>query len=257
MPQKLSKKNQSVEKVFHIIEVMASNREPMRLQDIANQVKMPASTTLRLVNTMVNLGYARQDPNLRYGLSLKFMKIGSLISSQISIRDIAHPYLVELSTKCEESACIAIEQNMEIVYLDVVDGPDGMLKITQHIGKNAPMHCTGVGKIILQNYDTKEISQMISQKGLPVLTPNTITSKEDLLDEIEKIRTQGYALDNEECELGARCIAAGIKDYSGKVVAAISVSGPISRMTMERIDAIKGTVIESARKVSKLLAYNE
>ncbi len=200
MLQKSAKLNQSVEKVLQIIETMAQSREPLRLQDISMKVKMPSSTTLRLINTLMNCGYANQDPNtLRYTLSLKFMEIGSLVSSQLNIRDIAHPYLVELSKKCKESVCLAIEQNMEVVYIDVIDGPDGMLKITQRIGKIAPIHSTGVGKLMLLNYDSSQIEHMIKTKGMAALTPNTITTKQGLLNELKKIRNQGYALDNEEC----------------------------------------------------------
>lgn len=258
MLQKSAKLNQSVEKVLQIIETMAQSREPLRLQDISMKVKMPSSTTLRLINTLMNCGYANQDPNtLRYTLSLKFMEIGSLVSLQLSIRDIAHPYLVELSKKCKESVCLAIEQNMEVVYIDVIDGPDGMLKITQRIGKIAPIHSTGVGKLMLLNYDSSQIDQMIKTKGMAALTPNTITTKQGLLIELEKIKNQGYALDNEECELGARCLSVGIKDYTGKIVAGISVSGPITRMSMNYIEEIKDTVMDTSRKVSELLAYKE
>ncbi|MGI6226738.1 MAG: IclR family transcriptional regulator [Peptococcales bacterium] len=258
MPRKLSKINQSVEKVFQIIEIMANSRESMRLQDIALKADIPASTVLRLINTLVSCGYANQDPiTLKYSLSLKFTLIGSLVSSQTSIRDIAHPLLLELSKKCKESVCLAIEQDMEVVYLDVIDGPDGILKITQRIGKVAPLHSTAVGKILMLNYDSVQLNQVIALKGLTALTPNTITNKEELLEELEKIKTQGYALDNEECELGARCIAAGIKDYSGKYIGAISISGPITRMTMEQIDAYKYIVIDTAQSISELMAYKE
>lgn len=258
MVQKLAKINQSVEKVFQIIEIMAHSREPLRLQEIAMKVEMPASTTLRLINTLMSCGYANQDSNtLKYSLSLKFMQIGSFVSSQTSIRDIAHPHLLELSKKCKESVCLAIEQDMEVVYLDVIDGPDGILKITQRIGKIAPMHSTGVGKLMLLNYDLKQLGNMITAKGLVALTPNTITTKDELLKELEKIKDQGYALDNEECELGARCLSAGIKDYTGKNIAGISVSGPTTRMTMDYIDAIKNTVMDTAKKISEMLAYKE
>ena len=258
MSNKLTKTNQSVEKMFQIIEVMAESREPMRLQDIASHVDMPTSTTLRLINTLMNCGYANQDPlTLRYSLSLKFMYIGSLVNSQINIRDVAHPYLVELSRKCKESVCLAIEQNMEVVYIDVIDGPDGMLKITQRIGKVAPMQSTGVGKLMLLNYDSESLDCMISSKGLIALTPNTITSKQDLLAELGKVKKQGYALDDEECELGARCLSVGIKDYTKKIVAGISVSGPTTRMTMDYIEKIKDEVLETSRIISEILSYNE
>ncbi|MGE4283004.1 MAG: IclR family transcriptional regulator [Clostridia bacterium] len=256
MKQKLAKSNQSVEKVLQIIEIMSESRKPMRLQDIALRAELPASTTLRLVNTLLTHGYANQDPEtLRYTLSLKLTHIGSLVASQVSIRDSAHPYLLELSHKCQEAACLAIDENMQVVYMDVVDGPDGMLKITQRIGKVSPMHCTGIGKILMLNYTMNQVNQYIALKGLTIFTPHTIATKNDLLDELDTIRNQNYALDNEECELGARCIAAGIKDYSGKYVGGISISGPLSRMTIERMDVLKDIVIDTANKISKLLSY--
>lgn len=258
MQKKLAKINQSVEKVFQIIEIMAESGERLRLQDIAMKADMPASTALRLVNTLVNCGYAHQDPDtLKYYLSLKFMLIGSYVSSQTSIRDIAHPYLRELSKKCKESVCLALDQDMEVVYIDVIDGPHGMLKITQRIGKAAPLHSTAVGKILLLNYDSEQLNQFIELKGLEALTPNTVTSKEELEKELREIELQGYAIDDEECELGARCISVGIKDYSGKYIAGISVSGPTTRMTKEYINIIKGTVIDTAKTISRLLAYKE
>ena len=148
--EKRSKSNQSVEKTFQIIETMAEARRPIRLQDISQQTKLPASTVLRMINTLVDLGYAFQEQEtLRYGLTLQFARIGSLAGSGIGLRDYAHPVMEKLSTACGEACCLAIEQNEEVVYIDLVDGPDNMLRIMQHIGKRAPMHCTGIGKLLL------------------------------------------------------------------------------------------------------------
>lgn len=256
LKEKLTKKNQSVEKVFQIIECMAENRGPMRLQDIATQVQYPASTSLRLLNTLVSFGYVKQDPETsKYSLSLKFCRIGEAARSQFSIRDIVRPYLVELSERCQESACLAIEQDMTVVYLDVAEGPDKMLRTLQRIGKVAPLHSTGVGKLLLTNYSRTELEALTDRKQLIPLTPNTITSLEGLVEELERVKKQGYALDNEECELGARCVAAPLKDYSGRTVACISVSGPISRMTMERVPAIFEVLQDISRRVSAQLGY--
>lgn len=256
MPTKHSKVNQSVEKVLQIIEIMTRQSGPMRLQDVALKAEMPPSTTLRMLNTLLVYGYVNQDPHtLRYSLSLKFAQIGSMVCDQVSLRDIAHPLLVELSQRCQESGCLAIEQEMEVVYTDVVDGPDSMLKIMQRIGKRAPMHSTGVGKLLLLNYSNRQLGEYIAAKGLPALTPNTLVTREALVGKLEEIRAQGYALDDEECELGARCVAAPVRDFSGKIVAGISVSGPVSRMSMERINIIAPVVMETAAKISKLMAY--
>lgn len=256
MKKTSTKTNQSVEKVFQIIEVMASNKGPIKLQEVSQKLGLPASTVLRFLKTMMLSGYVNQDPETqKYSLSMKFCHIGYLVSCQISIRNVIRPYLVELADRCQESACLAIDQDMMVVYVDVVDGPDNMLKTMQRIGKRAPLHSTGVGKALLIDYSNHEIEHMIKERGLTPLTPNTITTKEDLIAELEKIRKKGYAIDDEECEIGARCVAAPIWDYTGRVVAGISVSGPVSRMNIEKIEYVQTIIKEIASKASQKLGY--
>ena len=108
-------------------------------EDVAEAAGLPPSTALRMLHTLILCGYANQDPmTLRYGLTLKFAYIGSLISARLDVRNLAHPLLLELSARCGESCCLAVEENRQVVYVDVVDGPDGMLQIMQRIGKRAP-----------------------------------------------------------------------------------------------------------------------
>ena len=256
--EKLSKKNQSVEKAFQIIEIMASNRGPMRLNEISAALGLPTSTVLRFLCTLMSYDYVSQDvQTLKYSLSLKFCHIGNLVSSQFNIREPIRPFLYELSDRCHESVCLVIEENMMSAYIDVIDGPDSMLKTLNRIGKTAPLHSTGVGKNLLLNYDEAKLDDLISKKGLLALTANTLTKKEDLLKELERVRTQGYALDDEECEMGVRCIAAPVRDYTGKVIASISVSGPISRMTIDKIEVIKDIIKDIALRISHKLMYVE
>jgi len=230
----------------------------MRLQDIALRTGLPTATALRMINTMQTLGYVHQNADtLRYSLTLKFAHIGNCVSGQVSVRDIARPLLLQLSKTCGESVCLTQERDMEVLYLDIVDGPDNMLKITQYIGKRAPMHCTGAGKLFLLSYSDEKLRDMIEQKGMKQLTVNTITDYDSLQKELVRVRNCGYALDDEECELGARCISAGVRDYTGRIVYGLSVSGPISRMSMERIREIAPVVTDAAREISKLLAGSE
>ena len=257
MEKKLTKSNQSVEKALQIIEVMSKSRGAMRLSDISTEVGLPSSTIIRFLNSLMGYNYVNQDrETLKYSLSLKFCYIASKVSSQISLRDVIRPFLIELSEKCGESACLAIVEDLMMTYIDVVDGPDNMLKTMQRIGKRAPLHSTGVGKLILQEFDATEVDKFIQERGLPSLTPNTITTKEVLIEELIKIKQQGYALDNEECELGARCVAAPLRDYTGKIIACISISGPISRVTNEKMREIQETIIAYSERISKTLGYD-
>ena len=256
MQENISNKNQSVERTFQIIEIMAQGTPSMRLLDIAEKTQLPNSTVLRFLKTLMLYNYVRQDSEtLRYSLSLKFCHIGYMISSQLSIRDIVRPYLIGLSKKCQESTCLAQEEDMTVMYIDAVDGPDNMLKTLQRIGKRAPLHCTGVGKLMLLNYDYAKLDLLIAKYGLISMTPNTITNKDDLLAELSKVSENDFALDDEECELGARCLAAPIRDYTGNVIAAISVSGPTNRMTMKKIDEFKTYISEISCNISKALGY--
>lgn len=249
--------NLSVIKAFNLIEVMAYQPGPMRLQDIARSVGAPSSSVLRLLSSLMSMGYVNQSKDSRYSLSLKFSLIGRLVSAQTDLHGIIHPHLIELEQLCQESACMAIEQDMRVLYADVIHGPDNLLKTTQYIGKTAPMHCTGVGKLLMTNYSAANIDRYIEVRGLQPFTEHTIKTKEALLDELDRIRSQGFALDDEECELGARCIAAPIYDYTKQVVACISVSGPVSRMSHERLRNIQPIILRFSRQLSETLSYTD
>ncbi len=254
--EKRSKSNQSVEKVLQIIEIMAHARGPLRLLEIAQAANIPASTTLRMVNTLVECGYAFQKKDtLRYGLTLQFARIGSQIRGQLSLRDCARPIMEELSAQCKEACCLAVEENSEVVYIELVDGPDNVLRIMQYIGKRAPMHCTGIGKLLLLNKSEAEIRRLMERTGMKKFTENTLTTPEALLKELEQVRRQGWAMDNEECELGARCVAASIRDYTGNVIAGLSISGPSTRLTMESCQEIAQAIKRAGDLISRQMGW--
>lgn len=233
---KLSGSNQSVEKTIRIIEMLAMAKEPMRLSEMAKGVGMPPSTVLRMINTLVELGYAYQEEEEphRYGLTIRFLRIGQMAADHFSIRDVAHPYLIRISRETGESSCLSIEDHYKVRYIDVTEGSGNLITIRQRIGGSGMMHCTGSGKLFLSQYQEEQLDDFIREKGIPGLTSHTLTTKPELMYELESCRRLGYATDDEECEIGMRCIAAPICDSQGKIIAAISISGPISRMTRLR-----------------------
>lgn len=249
-----TKGNQSVGKALKIIEILAGAPEPMRLMDIAALAQMPSSTALRMIATLMGCGYIAQESDTqKYYLTLKFARIGEVAASRFNMRNVIHPYLTRLSHDCGEASCAAVDNDMTALYVDFVDGPDGMLKITQHIGKLSPLHCSGVGKCLLLNYDEGMIEAFIEKKGLPAFTSNTVTSKKRLLRELQEIRQRGYAIDDEECEMGVRCIACGVSDHSGRIAAAISISGPVGRMTEPRVKTISTLLMDAAKEISRFM----
>lgn len=253
---KRTRNNQSGEKLLCILEKMAQCAEPMRIQDLSAALDMNPSTLLRFLSTLVKCGYAAQDPDSsKYYLTLKLCNLASNISFNISLRDIARPYLRALSSAFGESVCLAIEQNESVTYIEVVQGPDQMLRTMQRIGSIAPLHCTGVGKLLLLNYTPAQIDSLVEKKGLPVFTSNTIATKKQLLQELEQVRRRGFAYDNEECEIGAKCVAAPLYDYTGQVAGAISVTGPIFRMTSELIKDKLHILLKTAQDISYKLGW--
>ena len=253
-----TKRNQSIAKALQIIEAMAASDGPMRLQDIGKTVRLPASTVLRFLKTLADHDYVEQNPDtLQYFLTLKLCAVADQIKRQVKIRDIVHPHLLSLSRRLGESTSLAVERDMLVVYIDVVEGPDHMLQTLQRIGKIAPMNTTGVGKALLLDASPDEIEALVKSRGLPKPTSRTISTKKALIAELNATRARGYAIDDEECELGVRCVAVPLRNYSGTVVAAMSTSGPIARMTPNRIKKIGMQFIAAAATISRQLGYQE
>ncbi len=251
-----TKSNQSTEKVFAIIEYLADQHEPVKLRDIAQAVNMNASTVLRFISSLEKMGYVIQNSStLKYSLTMKICALSHKVILNNNIRELAAPFLKSLSRIFGESSCIAIEHEMQVVYIDTQEGPDQMLTTMKRIGNVAPMHCTGVGKLLLLNYSNAELDRYVAIKGLPKLTQNTITTLPALKEELETIRKQGYAFDNEECEIGARCIAVPIRDYTGKIVAAMSIMGPVVRMDDNKIFQNLPYLLDASVQLSKALGY--
>ena len=255
---KATKANQSTEKALAIIEYLAEVRDPARLQDISKDLGINTSTALRFINTLENSGYVLQDSEtLRYFLTMKICTIANKVMSTRTLRDISVPFLKQITRIFGEMSCLAEEHDMTVIYTNVHDGPDKMLRTMSRIGKIAPMHCTGVGKCLMLNYSDAEILKLAEVKGLPVFTKNTISTVEKLREELAEVRSKGYAYDNEECEIGARCVAVPVRDADGKVVASLSVTGPVVRMTDKKIDENICLLFEAADNFSKILGYEK
>ena len=253
MSENQSYKNLSTIKVLNLIELLADANKPMRLMDIAKGLSANPSTTLRFLSALIESGYAAQEPETsRYYLTFKICSIANKISSNVNLRDIAHPYLTRVSSEFGESVCLAVENDMRVVYIDVVEGPDQMLRSMQRIGSIAPLHCTGIGKLFLLNYDAQKIDDYIINKGMSRFTHNTIQTKEHLLREIDSVREKGHAFDNEECEIGARCVAFPIYGKKGNVAAGISVTGPISRLSDSFVQEKLPVIRAAAESISSI-----
>jgi len=250
-------KNQSLKKAIHILEIMVDYAEgSVRLQDIAKDLKMSPSTVLRFLNTFIEHGYVSQDSSTsRYSLTLKLADLGDRNRRNYPLHQVLRKFVKEIAFTFNESASICVESNMQMVYVATEDGPSHMLQTLSRIGRIAPMHATGVGKLYLAQYSENQLQHYVEKMGLVRLTDNTYTDIETLSEELKTIRQQGYAIDNEECEVGVKCIAVPVWDYTNTIVAAMSLSAPTSRLSARRTMEIILYLKELSKRASTELGW--
>jgi DNA-binding IclR family transcriptional regulator len=250
------KKNQSLRKALQILEGLTHISGPIRLQDLAQKLRMPQSTLLRFLNTFIDFGYVGQDPeNCCYYLTLKLVELGARAGGGYPFVHSLSKYIKQAAAAFNESSSLCVERDMQMVYIATEEGPGRMLQTLHRIGHIAPMHATGVGKLHLLNYSNSQLEELEKKRGFTKFTPRTITSLEALRAELAQVRDWGYALDNEECEEGVRCIAVPVFNSLGQVTAAISMSAPVTRMGEERSAEVIGYLKELGSRASRELGW--
>ena len=246
---------QSVLKAGNILNLFIKKTE-LGISDIADEMGMSKSTAYGLVNTLVEAGFLEQDSSSKkYKLGLKLFELGNLVEKRMDIREEARPFCSELVQKYGQTVHLATHSDGEVLYIDKFDDPDFLIVYSQ-VGKRAPMSITGVGKAMLAFLGDEYAEKFITDK-LVVKTPNSISTKEQLLSELEIIRKRGYAIDDEEIQPGLRCVAAPVFSKGGKVAAAVSISGMTNIISKEKIDIIAEDVMKCAANISKRLGYFE
>ncbi|BER91824.1 MAG: IclR family transcriptional regulator, regulon repressor [Candidatus Atribacteria bacterium] len=253
-----SRKNdtlKSVERALQILEAFTLDHNELSAAEIAQKTALPKGSIYRFLKILLNKGFLVRDfRSGKYRLGIKVFELGSIVWKGMSLRQVALPLMEELSRWSGETVHLGVRDGHEVVSIEGAES-DQSLRIALPVGKRVCLHSTGIGKAILAFLSDEEIEEIIEKKGLPVFTPNTISTKEALWKEIKTIRERGYAVDNEENEPGIRCVAAPIRDYSGKVIASMSISGPSMRITDEKIPLFAQKVIETCKKVSRSLGY--
>jgi DNA-binding IclR family transcriptional regulator len=250
---------QTIERVSQILDILGQNPQGISVRDLSLKVNLPKGTTHRLLSSLQFFGYVRQDSKTRdYSLGFKLVELGNLLLGQIDLRKEAEPFLKELADRTRETVHIVVLDRIEIVYIDKVEGdhnPSG-LRMASRIGLRNPAHSSAVGKVLISHLPDEELNQLFRGKGLPKRTDNTITDSAQLKEHLKMVRSQGYAVDDEENEKGVRCVGAPIYNEAGNAVAAISISGPAFRVTKKLVqDSLKKEVMETASKISQRLGY--
>ena len=250
-PKKPYYKINSAEKTIKILELLADKGE-LSVAEAASRLGMNRSTCHRFLVTLRELGYVVQNPLSHYRLSFQILELGMKVADRMQIREVAYPYLKELSTLFNETINLGYWDNNEIVHLDKINTTE-VLRIDPNIGSRVPAYCTALGKAILAYLPEEELSHFLKSVPLKAMTENTITTKEKLLQELERIRKQGFAVDREELSIGLRCVASPVFDYTNYPLYSVSVAGPASRLTIEKIDVVKEEVKRVCRELSKSL----
>ena len=238
----------AVERALALIEIFARSRGPFSITDLAAEAELPASTVHRLVQSLLALGYVTQhQASKRYGVGRGIADLSRAMLLKHEFNQYVQPYLERLANETNETASLTALYGTSILYLNQVESPL-LMKVASPVGTIAPLHCTGSGKVFLADFGPRMFDESISFAGLKSHTGNTITDRNELIRHLMQVREQGYAVDDEEYEEGARCIAVGLRGSSGTVSSAISISGPAVRMTDDRMPEIAALVKEVAEK---------
>lgn len=222
----------STVRAFAILEAMADAGGVIRLSDLATRSGLPIGTIHRLVRSLVDLGYVRQDPTRQYSLGPRLLRLADHSATRLDT--LAHPYLAQVVEALDETVNLALLDGEEIVYMAQVEPSHNLMRMLTQIGRRIAPHAAAVGKAILANRSDADVLDLLNRTGMEPHTPRTITSPSHFLTELELVRKRGYAIDDGEQELGVRCIAVAVHNTPRSM--ALSVSGPAPRITDRLIE---------------------
>ena len=245
----------SVDRAMQLLKLIGKKKEGCGVTELANQVDINKSSVYKILITLAKYGLIEQDPSTgKYRLSFGLLELSSSLLESLDLRTQAYPYLLELEKATNEVIHLVVLDQGEVVYIEKLEGNE-TLRMHSKVGRRAPVHCTGVGKAILAYLPSHEVDSILEKHGMAKHTEYTITDKKTFYRELERVRQQGYALDEEENELGIKCVGAPIFDHRGQVIAAISVSGPTVRMSEERKRELVQLVKDTSIKISRRMGY--
>jgi len=250
---------QSADRIFAILETLADNSS-MRLIDLSEKLELHKSTVHRLLASLISMGYVTQSVHTgTYSLTFKLVELSEKILKNTDVLRIIHPYVTNLSNLCEETVHFVRRVGENVLYLEKQESQSvksRSVRLSSQVGLTRAMYCSGVGKAILAKLPDEEVEEVWNNSTIEQKTEYTITSLDALKKELAEIRKKGYALDNEENELGIRCIAVAVTDYKNRPTYAISISTLTGRMPDERIPELADMLISTAGTISELLGSN-
>ena len=248
-----SRRVQVLDRAIAILNCFSEEKPQMGVAELARGVGISKATVHRLLGELQQHGWIQQNAeDRRYRLGFRLLELGNRVVDRLDLAPVARPFLNALANDTGETAHLAILDDGMCYYVAKVEGRYS-IRMRSHVGRRNPAHCTGVGKVLLAFATRPEVDQIVAVQGLPKLTRRTITQTRRLFEELSRIRERGYAIDDQEFEEGLRCVATPVRDHTNMVVAALSVSGPTTRMTNETLPKIVGKVVRFAKEISVAL----
>lgn len=246
---------QSVERALRILDLFDEHTTELKITDISQLMSLHKSTVHSLLKTLQEYGYIKQNTeNGKYGLGMKLFERGNYVIQSLDIRHIAKKYLVDLSFKTGQTAHLVILDGKEGVYVDKVEGPMAVI-LYSRIGRRIPLHCSACGKALIAFMKENELQKILNDYDYFSQTENTITSEADFLKELEKVRNQGFAIDNQENEPGVRCIAVPIRNNENEIIAAISLSTLVARVDETQLGEFAAQLKQAGSELSEQMGF--
>ena len=244
---------QVADRLFLVMEILAETG-PVTLAELCSHLDLNKSTVHRLLSSLMYMEYVKQDSETgKYALSFKLLNLSNKLLSHIDILDTVRPCLRKLSAEIGETVHFVQLDGLDAVYICKEESQQNSIRMVSKVGNRIPLYCSGVGKAMMADMDPARIQTIWNDSDIKKLTPHTIIDYTQFLEKIKEVSTKGYALDDEENELGVRCIAVSIPDYKGRTKYAFSVSAPIGRMSDERIEELAKIVLEVKEEICRCM----
>jgi len=247
-------KIKSINKALDVLEFLSANDGEIGIVEISKQLNMGLSTVHRILATLKSRNYIIQNPKTaKYRLGIKLFELGCEVQSTKNLIKMVRPYLRELSRITNETANLAILEDKEVIYLDTIESSE-TLRTEIRQGTRTPAHCTALGKCLLAFLTDSDFEQLYRRdEQITSLTPQSISSWSELKRELNKVKEQGYALDLEEYKIGIHCVGVPIFNGKREAIAAISITGPASRFTGEKMEEAKNQLLIVVKEISTIL----
>lgn len=243
----------SLVKGIALVDLVADSEEPLRLVDLVERSGIPRATAVRLLDVLCRADILRSETDSRYGLGPRVAGWGQAFLERIDLQHHASDLIEELVELSGETCFVGVLDRRTVLYIAAVNSPHA-IRPAARVGSRMPLHSTGIGKVLLAEHTPTERADLLDEP-LERRTPNTITDRSDLLAHLDLVRERGFAIDEIENEEGVRCVAAPIHDHSGAVAAALSVSAPAYRFTIDDLDRLAPDVLRITDQISRRLGY--